>query len=335
MDTMAVSRLVAFVSLFGLLATCPAHALRSKSFHIQGAAIVCGGRTVVLRGVNAMHVFGGDGADLTGWPGITIVREFVGDLKHAPLAPGGIYRDEANNRTLHSLQDIVKNNTKRGIVSLICPWSVDGTPQTSFEGVSPMTATWYSDYKARMRDWAKQFRGQQSVMIEVMNEPFEVFKTPSDDDAWLASMADMVDNLRSAGWDGVIVVPGASWGQDESVIERMGPALLKGRKDILFDVHVYERWLRDPATIGSRIAAVKNSGLAFVFGEIGPQNQGIYDPRPFLDAASKNNLSVLAWGWGTWGARSPGCLQTNEGGPYDTESNFGWGSAFKGFLASH
>lgn len=308
-------------------------AARADDFHIRGSAIVRGGKPVVLRGVNAMHVFGGDGADLTTWPGITIVREFVGDLKDEPLEPGSAYHDKARNWYLHSLQDVVSHNEARGIVSIVCPWTMDTFKETDFCGSIPIKAAWYADYKSRMRDWARQFKGQKMVWIEVMNEPFVILTTPQDDALWLSSMSDMVDNLRSAGWDGIIVVPGSAWGQDETVIERMGPALLKGRRDILFDVHIYERWLSHPSTIDERIAAIKASRLPFIFAELGPQNNVNFDdPKPFIAAAQKNKLSVLAWGWGTYGKRSPGNLQTNEGGPYDVD-NFGWGSAYKSFLA--
>jgi hypothetical protein len=51
-------------------------------------------------------------------------------------------------------------------------------------------------------------------------------------------MSDMVDNLLSAGWTGIIVVPGASWGQDETATERTGQALLRVRKDIVFDIYL-------------------------------------------------------------------------------------------------
>jgi hypothetical protein len=36
----------------------------SQDFHVRGSAIVRGGKSLTIRGVNAMHVFGGDGADL-------------------------------------------------------------------------------------------------------------------------------------------------------------------------------------------------------------------------------------------------------------------------------
>ena len=118
-----------------------------------------------------------------------------------------------------------------------------------------------------------------------------------------------------------------------SCIPLMGPALINSRRDILFDVHIYELWLADPGTIEKRVAAIKHSGLPFIFAEIGPENNTLNDPTPFLAAARDNKLSVLAWGWGAYGQRRPGDLQTNEGGPYDI-GNFGWGSSFKSFLAS-
>lgn len=258
------------------------------------------------------------------------------NLKNAPLAPGTTYRDDSHKWTLHSLQALATDNSRRGIVTMFCPFNWDGIdPKTGFCGAVPSKTAYYGEYKKRMRDWAKQFRGQPYVWIELWNEPYERLKGQEDDALWLSAASDMVDNLRSTGWDGIVVLSGAAWGQDETVIERMGPQLLRGRHDIVFDIHAYEQWLAHPETIPARVAALRAKELPFLIGECGPANgKTCYDTKPLLDVARANRISAMAW---IYTAPNPGdkgqdFLLTHDYLPNDV-ANFGWGSAFRAFLA--
>jgi len=305
----------------------------SPRFQIKGNAILLNQKPVIVRGVNAMNIFGVK--DPMYWPGTGIVREFVGDLKNAPLKADETYRDQKHHWTLHGLQGLVDANRKRGLVTILCACGWDAFAETEFSGKTPMASPWYDGYKARMREWVSQFKGQPDVWIEVINEPFKPLTSIEDENCWLATMVDMVDNLRSAGWDGIILVPGSGWGQDEAVIEKLGPQLFQGRRDLLFDVHIYNRWLDHPESIPERCARIKASGLPFIFAELGPGSgpKWVRDARPFIKAALENHFSVLAWGWGTWGPRHPINLELNNGDPNNV-GNYNWGTSFKEFLAS-
>jgi len=271
-----------------------------------------------------MHIFNGNPTDLLKWPGIGISREFVCNLKNAPLKPKATYYDESHKWYLHSLQDIATSNSRRGIVTMFCPFGWDSNDAT------PSKAEYYAVYKKRMQDWARRFTGQPFVWIQLWNEPYAIFKSPADDALWLSTTADMVDNLRTGGWDGIIVVPGSSWGQDETVIERMGPQLLRGRRDIIFDIHAYEGWSAHPENIAARFAALNAKRLPFLIGEVGPVNQETYDPRPLLDMARTNRISVLAWIYAD--GNGSNSLLTHDYQP-NNASNFNWGSTFKALLA--
>ena len=202
-------------------ATSPAPAtVINHQYGIKGNAILCDGKPIIVRGINAMHIYNSKiDPDVFTWSGINIIREFVGDLRDNPIKPGEIFSDEKHH-TLHSLQDTVNENRKYGIITIVCPFGWDGASATEFTGCTPQGSTWYADYKARMREWAKQFKGQSDVWVEVMNEPFKSLQGAEGDKMWLSTMTDMVDNLRSAGWDGIILVPGSAWGGDEAVIMR-------------------------------------------------------------------------------------------------------------------
>lgn len=54
----------------------------------------------------------------------------------------------------------------------------------------------------------------------------------------------MVDNLRSVeGFNNIIVVPGNEQEQSEVAILEQGNNSLPNRKNIVFDIHAYEKWL--------------------------------------------------------------------------------------------
>jgi mannan endo-1,4-beta-mannosidase len=314
----------------------PSGEVSAPAFHTRGGELLRDGKPVALRGVNTMHIFNGDPADLLKWRGIEISREFVCNLKCAPLEPGTSYYDEAHKWTLHSLQALATSNSQRGIVTLFCPFNWDGNDKTTgFCGATPSKTEYYADYKKRMQDWARQFKGQPYVWIELWNEPYARLKSPADDALWLSATADMVDNLRAAGWDGIIALSGAAWGQDETILERMGPELLRDRQDIVFDIHAYEQWLAHPQTMAARFAALRAKRLPFFIGEFGPANgKTSYDTKPLLDVARSNQISTLAW---IYTAPNPGdhgqdFLLAHDYQPNDL-NNFNWGSTFKAFLA--
>ncbi|HEY3332822.1 MAG TPA: cellulase family glycosylhydrolase [Capsulimonadaceae bacterium] len=305
-----------------------------KGYHVTRGIIVRDGVPMALRGVNAFHVYAGDGSDLDIWPGISIVREYVRNLRDTPLDANVTVDDKPNHARLHSLTDVVANNTARGRVTILCPFGWDGTKDTLFRGKQPSTTPYYADYKARLHDWAVKFASNPNVWLEVWNEPFAGPTTPENEALWLADMTAMVDNLRTAGWDGIIVVPTTSWGQDEGVIFRKGGDLTKDRKDVVFDVHVYEQWLKGTADMmGVRLDAVKATGQAFIIGEVGPQNNlDVLDTAPFLNAARSRQIPVLGWVFSR-SNKEANALLTRDGKPHDT-GNFNWGSTFRDYLAA-
>ncbi len=144
-------------------------------------------------------------------------------------------------------------------------------------------------------------------------------------------MKDMIANIRSTGFDGVVVIPGNEQGQSEKAVLAQGKVLLDwdSRHNLLFDVHAYEGWLIGNTTeqIEARIAAVKSKGVALYFGEVGPINAGtLMDTASFLTAARRRDVSVTAWLW-KQDANDKDALQDASG---NTNKN-NWGSLFHNF----
>ena len=215
-----------------LLALCsrPCCGSAGARYSVAGTQILRDGVPFHTRGVNAMHVFGGDSGAMNtaGWK-IGIVREFIGDLLHQPISGRVVH---AGSSWLHPLQSIVDTNRQNSIVTILCPFGWNGS------GSDPQKMPFFVDYKTRWQAVAKQFANQPDVWLEIWNEPYNWQGQNFSDSMWLSDAIEMVENIRTVNQN-IIVVPGALDGQDESIILRQGHALLAGRRDLVFDVHGY------------------------------------------------------------------------------------------------
>lgn len=320
------------LTLVSILVSPMLHGLQpvqaADTYTIVGSSFRKNNLPIVRRGVNVMHTFGGNSDDMKQW-NIDIVREFIGNMRDTPISG---YAVNANGTYLHSLQNIADNNRANGKITIFCPFGWDGTSTTAFLGASPSQTSWWKDYLARYRAIANQFKNQPDVWLEVWNEPYWWDRSHGySDDLWLRDMKAMVDNIRSTGANNIILVPGAETGQDESVILTKGKVLLSGRKNIGFDVHAYENWLRDSqSSVEARIQAVKKAGLAMLFGEVAPHNAAeVMNPTNFLAAARNQKSSVMAWLWKYDGSDRDALL--NADGTPNNNSNYIWGSVYQAF----
>ncbi len=284
---------------------------------------------MTFAGANVLHVYGGNSDAMLSWR-VGIAREFIRNLNDQPVTGGAIY-SQTSKAYFHSLRSIVSDNRRNGLVTILCPFGWD---TVEVLGMNPSQQPFYADFKTRMRAIAYEFRNEPDVWLEVWNEPYwweggRGF-TPA---LWLSDMADMVDNIRAAGNQNIVLVPGGETGQSEEVILAQGPALLKGRSNILFDLHAYEKWLlgASQASLTARMQALKGVGAAVIFGETSPYNAGAQmDVRPLLNAAVAERIGVLAWVWKD-DETDRASLRTTGGQPNDA-GNGGWGTTFRAYL---
>ncbi len=307
------------------------------SYSISGNQIQYQGNDITLNGVNALHTFGLEQLDLMDTWNVKIVREFIGNLREQPISGGAI--QDANNKWLHSLEQIVQENRKHGIATILCPfgWVDDNGNQTLFTGLNPSEQSFYSAYKAKMQEIATFFSGQEDVWIEVWNEPYHWNNENNySHSLWLSDMRDMVGNLRSvSGFESIILIPGNEQGQSEESLVVSGQELLSDNYNLLFDLHAYEKWLNNAsqADILERVERLKNTGFPLLFGEIGVRNVGdLMDPQPFLNALTQAEVSTLAWLWKREAADQSALL--NEAGSPNNLNNNNWGSSFQEFLSN-
>jgi mannan endo-1,4-beta-mannosidase len=306
-------------------------AFGQDTYSVYGNRILKNGWPTYWRGANAMHVYGASSSDMNGW-GIDIVREYIGNMRDNPLVGSAQY---INGEWLHSLQAVVDENRRNGKVTILCPFGWNGM-SNPFLGKNPSQTWWWSEYKVRYRQIANQFKNQPDVWFETWNEPYMWDRSNGySDDLWLSDMQQMVDNIRSTGANNIIVVPGAETGQSESVILTKGKKLLSGRKNIVFDIHAYEKWLNDSqANIEARMQRLSDAGFAVIFGEIGPHNASdLMNPVPFLNAARRKRSTVIAWLW-KYDSNDRDALLDTYGNPNDN-NNYNWGSTYRSFAQEY
>jgi mannan endo-1,4-beta-mannosidase len=302
--------------------------IKGEEYAIGGTKIFVSSNPAQLIGANALHSFAAGSYDMNAW-NMDIAREFVGNMKENPLS-GAVIRD-ANGAFLHALLAVADSNRSNKRITIICPFGWDGTSATMCTGKRPSLVPWWSAFKTKLRDWAIQFKNRPDVWIELWNEPYRFDRADGyTDDIWLTDMTELLNIIRSAGNSNIVLVPCAEQGQDESVLINKGNTLQAGQKNILFDVHAYEKWLLVPnAVMGSRLQQLKDKNIPVIFGEVAPLNAGVLmNPQPFLDSVYNRGLSVCAWVW-KYDGTDTDALLTAAGLP-NNNSNNNWGSLYQG-----
>jgi len=325
--------LLAFIALLSSCSKTQINTLTGTHYTdlytIAGSKIYHYNNPVQLIGANTFHVFAAGGFDMNSW-NQDIAREFVGDVKEEPL--NGYPVQISNGRYLHSLQSVTDSNRANNRITLICPFGWDSTDTTIFSGKMPEQTFWWNDYKNKLQQWARQFKNQPDVWLELWNEPYSYNGLDGyTDDIWVNDMNQMVDIIRATGNQNVIVVPCAAQGQDETVLNNKGFVFLTGKTNILFDIHAYEKWLfSSNAVIGNRLKLLKQNNLPVIFGETAPINAGVVmNPKPFLDSVYYYGLSVCAWQW-KYDSNDRDALLNTQGFPNDNNNN-NWGTSYKTF----
>ncbi len=304
------------------------------TYTTQNEIILKNAEPIILKGVNALNVFGIDDSALMQEWNINIVREFIGNLREQPIEGNAIL--DSKNQWLHPLQKIVDIHRQNGRITIICPfgWVDQNGEQTLFTGLNPSEQDFYLAYLKKMEEIANHFKGQRDVWIEVWNEPYAYHNGNGySSNLWLSDQIEMIQNLRTSGFDNIILVSGNAQGQSEKAILEFGKTITSTYNNIVFDLHAYESWLidSDDEIIRNRITNLKSKGLPVLFGEIGVINStGLMQPQPFLKVAKELNIPTLAWVW----KRDQGdqnALLTDQNTPNDFNNN-NWGSTYFNFL---
>ena len=294
------------------------------SYEINGPNILQNDVPTVFAGANAFFIYGGSSSTMAGW-NIDIVREPLPDLSETPIS--GTTVQGSDGSYLHPMADIVADNRANGKITILCPFQwLPGTGQ--FSGLIPSKQPYYAAYKTKMQAIAQYFADQPDVWIETWNEPYPDANDPN----WLRDSKDMVDNIRNAGGNNIVLVPGDNYGSSEDVILSHGRELLEGRSNLLFDLHGYAWEANSQENTEQRIRVIRNRGFAMIFGEDGPStSSGLVDPTNFLKAALHQEVSTVLWNW-NFNTSDPNAFFNSNSLPNNTTANFNWSTTAKSFL---
>ena len=303
----------------------------SPKYTTSGSKILLNTKPIQLVGANAFHVFSAGSTDMNSW-NIDIAREFIGNIKETQLE-GNPIKDN-NGAYLYSLQSIIDGNRINNRVTILCAFGWDGKNETEFTGKNPSKTAWWIDYKIKLKEWATYFKDQPDVWIEVWNEPYRYDRADGYTDLiWMNDMNEMVETIRNAGNQNIILVPCAEQGQDESILINKGTEFLANKSNIIYDIHAYEKWLLDSeSSINNRLQQLKLKNIPILFGETAPLNAGILmNPQSFLETIYNRGLSVCAWVWKK-DEKDKDALLTSTGIPNDNNNN-NWGTTYKNLAA--
>ena len=307
-----------------VLVICPALGLA-----VREGKLCVNGSVASLRGANAMHVFGGNSSDMISW-GMTVVREFVGNLQFQPFWGQYASQDETG-KWLHPLEAVIKSNSNNGFVTIVCVFGWNASTPTL--GLVPSTQSWFTNYTTRLAALASALQTIDPIhtILEVWNEPFK-WNVVTPGNIWATEMGTLADTVRSAGFTGVIAVPVSATGQDESVLLTNGLTFMIGRGDIIFDIHAYEKWILSEtvAAMVARLEALVALKIPFLIGETSPMNAGVLmDPRPLLNFSDTMNFSLTAWLW-KYSITDLTALLLADGTPNNIGNNM-WGTSLQNF----
>lgn len=249
---------------------------------------------LILKGSNTMHVV--EGYDENQYPGINFGREMVWNLKETPLFGESII--DSQGIKLQSLVNVINGNAKRRYVTLVVIAGWDGSQLHQLHRKIPSKEFWYDLYTSKLAEIAAMLSKQFApTMLEVWNKPFG----PDDNTpfaVWSAEMEKLINVVRSAGYEGIIVLPVTGAGQDERVLLSKEAQLFHARMhkhNIIYDVHAHKDWLfnKSATSISNRIKNLVATKLPFIFGEVSPLYPSLPSvPHPVLKAAQEYKIGV-------------------------------------------
>ena len=255
---------------------------QAAGFHVSGRYLLdANGNNFIMRGINVPHNWYPEQTSQfqnTKAKGANTVRVV---LSSGQLWPKNSAIDVAN------VINLCKTN------KLICVLEVHDTTGYG-EDVSAATLAQAVTYWKEIKN---VLIGQEAyVIINIGNEPYGNFNTSN----WINDTKTAIAEMRSAGFQHLLMVDAPDWGQDWEFIMRDNAASILNsdpNKNIVFSIHMYGVF--DTASkIQSYVSAFVNAGLPLTIGEFGHQHtDGNPDEDSIMSIAQANGIGYLGWMW--------------------------------------
>jgi hypothetical protein len=251
-------------------------------FHVSGRFLLdANGNKFVMRGINYPHNWYPEQTSSFQYmkaKGANTIRVV---LSSGQLWPKNIASDVAN------VINLCKAN------KLVCVLEVHDT--TGFGEASGAASL------AQAVSYWKEIKsvliGQEAyVIINLGNEPYGNVNTSG----WINATKNAIADMRTAGFQHMLMVDAPDWGQDWEFIMRDNAASIFNsdpNKNTVFSIHMYGVF--DTFNkIQSYLASFVNAGLPLVIGEFGHQHtDGNPDEDSIMSVAVSNEIGYLGWMW--------------------------------------
>lgn len=286
--------------------------VEAHGFRVEEASIVApDGERFVPIGVNLVGPDGFFNADAVTAGHAEVLRDAwnVNSVRLNACLPEGCPYTGVHNERNDDLDALVEEYTGAGLVVMIALHQIEPGSWPDDELLGRM-ADWWHDVALRYAD-------EPLVWFNLLNEPGH--DRPASR-RWLDIHRRLLDAVRSAGAENLVVVDGTQWGQEaggdgsgpvrseDSAILTYGDDL-KGDDDaVAFAFHAYDQWASEhepdetrDARMTDFIQRVRAEGHAVLIGETGtPANESCCDDRSLGTAtayrvASQLGVGLLAW----------------------------------------
>jgi len=283
-----------------------------SGFHVDDASIIgLDGERFVPIGVNLLGpdaFFNADG-ETAGHARVLRDAWNVNTVRLNTCLPQGCPYTGVHNERNDDLDALVEEYTGAGLVVMIALHQVEpgGWPD---DGLLDRMATWWHDVALRYGD-------EPLVWFNLLNEPGH--DRPASE-RWLHVHRRLLDAVRSAGAENLVVVDGTQWGQEagedgsdpvrteDSAILTYGDELAGDDDAVAFSFHAYDQWASEhepdetrDARMTDFIRRVRDAGHAVMIGETGtPADDECCDDRSLGTAtayrvAAELGIGLLAW----------------------------------------
>ncbi|HET9906379.1 MAG TPA: glycoside hydrolase family 5 protein, partial [Anaerolineales bacterium] len=257
-------------------------ATTSLGFHISGRFVLdANGNNFIMRGINVPH----------NW-----YPEQTSQFQHVKAKGANTVRVVLSSGQLwpkNSASDVANVINLCKTNKLVCVLEVHDTTGygESAGAVSLAQAVAY------WKEIKSVLIGQEAyVIINIGNEPYGNINATG----WINDTKNAIAEMRTAGFQHMLMVDGPDWGQDWEFIMRDNAASVFNsdpNRNILFSIHMYGIF-NTASKIQSYLSTFVNAGLPIAVGEFGHEHSdGNPDEDSIFSITQANGIGYLGWMW--------------------------------------
>ncbi|WNR46137.1 cellulase family glycosylhydrolase [Paenibacillus roseipurpureus] len=304
-------------------------ALGAGTFSVSGTKIVDrNGAEFVVKGVNVNGEYWPWTRNTANDAGL-IVDNWKFNTIRVNMYPRLAYNGVAKTQDISA---IVNAYTAKGAIVIIENHDVTGRyPEASpvtegsdrYPSLSEMVTWW--------KDMAVRFKDNDRVWFNPMNEPgIGTYSLADSVNKWYSTNDTLIGAIRSVAPSNIIVVDDHDYGQgngfvngassNDSAIVSKGTQLKSKYTNLVFSVHMYEKWTSGETRFNNYVNTIRTKGLPIIVGEYGVGNNADVSVVDSMFAvAVPNNVGRIAWAW-TGDDIFDLTTGTTQGGGYEINS---------------